>query len=192
MTDPLIKIKKQLESYLETPLANSPQLLEMLMLLQKHNYLPNKVSVGIPNEGSGEYDPNTRKMMFSGNVGNRENLVTHEMSHAVSDMMDKAWIGLDIKLKKGYVPSPDEQRFYEGYLKLMPTKSKVPNDASTYKKKEDAIYRFGDQEAQAFGIGNMYGSPVNPTLPHYDTTMATEFNLLSDLFDRSGLNPYIK
>ena len=189
MTDTLNTTKKKLESYLGISISSNEQLSKILDILNKSNYLPS-VGFGVFSE-RGSYTPEGNKMLFSSNVGNRENLAAHEYTHAADTAMEKAWVNLDVKLKKGYKPSDQESQFYNAYLKMSPNLSKLKNTASQMKP-EDAAYRFNEKEARAYGVGNMYGQPVNPTTPHYDPTMATEFGILLDIFGKSGLEATIK
>ena len=149
MADTLETTRQKLESYLGIPLKSNEQVTKILEVLNKYNYLPSLGFGVFPERGS--YTPDTKTMLFSSNVGNRENLAAHEYTHAADTLMDKAWTTLDVKLKKGYQPSDKERQFYDAYMKMSPNLSKLKNTASQMKP-EDAAYRFNEQESRAFGV----------------------------------------
>lgn len=184
---------------------------ELYDVLKGQNLLP-KWAPTLPYSGaSGEYYPRSNRLVanYPDNPG-RKNVMAHEMSHAVqTNLMDEMGLHIaDRKWKKEKV-SPEEEQFLRAMEQLRAVQfgrvgqynrqnAEVDRDSLTnlmdklykprYKDdKEYNSYRRHPKEAQSFGIGAMSeGASPNVDYPgqHLDPTMATEFALLLDMYNR--------
>ena len=185
--------KAQLESYLGKKLEPSGKLNEILSVLSRFNYLP-QLSTAAPLYGEeGSYHPIYRKLQLTPSSGKDESTAAHEYTHALDTLMmfnSQDWSKpRSQQLLWGLFnsqPPENRKQFAEAYNKLKPSETKIPNKPNT----QD--YRGGNSEMRAWGVSEQVKKGVNPASSHVDPTMATEFDILMDLFSRTNLEPSIK
>jgi hypothetical protein len=105
-----------------------------------------------------------------------ERTLSHELQHAVSNMMGGQRYTTE---KKGSSMNEDERRFVEGSKKLDKETNIPLGDLSRYRRSFN--------ERQAFGVANSRYPDKDPYMgtPHLDATMATEQAILLDLAKRA-------
>ena len=156
---------------------------------------------------TGSYAPDTNELTALPTTEGTDavNTVSHELTHASQyNLLYPALSAIAKKKQNNQTVTPEEEQFYTAGKKLM---SRQPGTIGQYSKLEahknreslDAIinamykgtdefkpYRTSIGELQAFGIGNMSraGQTTKNQNQHLDPTMATEFSVLIDLFDR--------
>lgn len=185
--------KAQLENYLGKKLEPSGKLNEILNMLSRFNYLP-QLTTTTPLYGeAGSYHPINRQLQLTPSSGKDESTAAHEYTHALDALMmfnaQDASKPRSQQLLWGLFnsqPSENSKQFAEAYNKLIPSETRIPN------KPNSRDYRGGNAEMRAWGVGEQVKKGVNPASPHVDPTMATEFDILMDLFKRTGLEPTIK
>ena len=185
--------KKQLESYLGKKLESSGKLNEILTILSKFNYLP-QLGTTEPLFGySGSYDPIYRQLQLDPASGKDESTAAHEYTHALDILMmfkNQDWgKPRNRQFLWGLFnsqPTEEQKKFSEAYQKLQPYTSKLPN------KPNPNEYRGSNSEMRAWGVSEQVKKGVNAAEKHIDPTMATEFDILMDLLQRTGLEPSIK
>lgn len=180
---------------------------ELYARLAKTNLLPLWSRMYPSGNADGSYDPSTNELRALAPENNREetNTLSHELTHATQyNLLYPALSAIAVKKKKSQPITPEEEQFYAAGKKLMNTQpgtvgqfSKLESDKN--RNSLDTIinamykgtaafkpYRTGIDELQAHGIGNMTSGGASATTksPHLDPTMATEFSVLMDLFDR--------
>jgi hypothetical protein len=184
--------KKQLEAYLGRKLEPSGKLNELLEILNKFSFLPklNTTEFTYPEKGS--FNP-LGGIKLTPSSGIDESTAAHEYTHALDNaMMFRAddWTKpRSRQLLWGLFNTPrtpQQAQFAEAYTKLTPSATNLPN------KPEYRDYRGGNREMRAHGVGEQIKRGNYPAAPHIDPTMATEFDILIDLFKRTGLEPTIK
>lgn len=139
--------------------------------------------------------------------------LSHELTHASQyNFLYPALNAIAKKKQNSQTVTPEEEQFYTAGKKLMNTQAGTvgqfsKNEADKNKNSLDAIinamykgtaafkpYRTNIDELQAHGIGNMTQGGISGGekakalgtnfSQHLDPTMATEFSVLMDLFDR--------
>lgn len=184
-------------------------------VLKEQNLLPDW-SPGIPLTGNvGEYYPDYNKLVANRPYyPNQKNTLAHEMSHAVqTNLMDSMGGAIAEKQWNKQPVLPEEEQYFRALRQLRAVQPgrigqydrreaddsqqsleqlikglyKSPNTDN----KEYNSYRTTPKEAQAFGIGGM-SKGADPNFDkvgnHFDPTMATEFNILLDLYQRLPRN----
>lgn len=185
--------KQQLEAYLGRKLEPSGKLNELLEILSRFNYLP-KLNTTEPLYGAaGEYSPVYRQLKLSPSSGKDESTATHEYAHVLDAlMMFKAQEWNKPRSQQllwglfNSQPTEAQRQFAEAYQKLQPSTAKLPNKPSP---KE---YRGSNPEMRAWGVSEQVKKGINPATEHVDPTMASEFDILVDLFRSTGLEPTIR
>lgn len=191
--DRLEATKKQLEAYLGRTLEPSGKLNELLDILSRFNYLPQLITTEPLYGATGEYSPVYRQLRLAPSSGKDESTASHEYVHALDAlMMFKAQDWNKPRSQQflwglfNQQPTEAQKQFAEAYQKLQPSTTKLPNKPSP---KE---YRGSNPEMRAWGVSEQVKKGVNPASQHIDPTMASEFDILVDLFKRTGLEPTIK
>lgn len=191
--DRLETTKKQLETYLGRKLEPSGKLNELLDVLSRFNYLP-QLTTTEPLYGEvGNYNPIYRQLQLTPSSGRDESTAAHEYAHALDTlMMFKAQEWNKPRSQQflwglfSTPPTEAQKQFAEAYQKLQPSTTKLPNKPSSND------YRGSNPEMRAWGVSEQVKKGVNPAAQHIDSTMASEFDILVDLFRRTGLEPTIK
>lgn len=185
--------KQQLEAYLGRKLEPSGKLNELLDALSRFNYLPKLTTTEPLYGGTGEYHPLNKELKLAPSSGRDESTATHEYAHALDAlMMFKAQEWNKPRSEQllwglfSSQPTEAQKQFAEAYQKLLPSNTKLPN------KPNSKEYRGSNPEMRAWGVSEQVRKNVNPAAQHIDTTMASEFDNLVDLFRRTGLEPTIK
>jgi hypothetical protein len=144
--------------------------------LQDMNRVPSIDMDYLPLGVNGNYRAWDHAIKLSPLADNPKNTLSHELQHAVSNIMD----GQRYSIKRDkWKPTPEEQRFVEAFAKL--------NEPTKLPLGELSRYRQSPSEAKAFGVGNSnypYSGAFEGT-PHLDSTMATEQAILLDLAKRA-------
>lgn len=160
----------------------NPTLKELISLLDMQQKLP-KVQADYLGGTHGSYTPSQNEITL-----NRRMLapdlpptLTHEMSHALDKQMGNDFYDIHRKLLNFKdTAKEEEERFKEGYEKLLPEKT-------NFKKDPERPYRYSNSELRSFGVERAAfpkSRDVNPVEPHVDFTMATEAAVLRDLYLR--------
>lgn len=185
----LEETKLKLEQFLGRKLEPSTKLMEILTLLSNSNALPSlKTNVYGAGE-SGSFNPLGGGVQLAPSAATGLSVPTHEYTHALDNLMRFRagdWNN-NSKLFNGLFSgiSPQQSQFSSAYQKM----DTVPTTPST----EKDSYRNSRVESRAFGVGNQApDTGKNWTIPHRDATSATEFDILMDLFRRTGLEPSIR
>ena len=191
--DRLESTKKQLEAYLGKQLEPSGKLNEILDILSRFNYLPQLTTTDPLYGATGEYSPVYRQLRLTPSSGRDESTAAHEYAHALDALMMFKAQDWNKPRSQQFLwglfnsqPTEAQKQFAEAYQKLQPSTTKLPNKPSS---KE---YRGSNPEMRAWGVSEQVKKGVNPAAQHIDPTMASEFDILVDLFRRTGLEPTIK
>ena len=185
----LEETKLKLEQFLGRKLEPSTKLFEILTLLANNNALPSlKTNVYGAGE-AGSFNPIGGGIQLAPSANTGLAVPTHEYTHALDNLMrfrSGDWNNSS-KLFGGIFSGilPQQAQFSSAYQKM----DTVPSTPST----EKDSYRNSKVESRAFGVGNQAPDTAKKwAVPHRDATSATEFDILMDLFRRTGLESSIK
>jgi hypothetical protein len=177
----LIAIKKRLEEYIGRPLDYSGKLVELLSYLDSFNVLP-KVNIETIPGAAGQYEFLKNQVTLNPYYNKGEDVAAHELTHALDNRM--AWSSGLWSGNPGNPfstsPTEEQKRFVEAYKKLNPSSSNLPNLPND-------PYRGRGDEMRAWGVSEQVRRE-SPAAPHIDTTMASEFDVLMDLYKRALLS----
>lgn len=144
--------------------------------LRDMNRTPSMQMDFLPIGTNGNYRAWDNQINLSPLADNPKNTLSHELQHAVSNIMD----GQRYSIKRDkWKPTTEEQQFVEAFSKL--------NEPTKIPLGDLSRYRQSPSEAKAFGVGNSnypYSGAFEGT-PHLDATMATEQAILLDLAKRA-------
>ena len=171
---------KALENYLGTPVSSTGKLMELINFLSSIKGLPNLIFKQTPGE-AGSYDFMRKLLTLNPSYNKDESTATHEFTHAL-DMSMAYNSGLWGNKNPGLFSTPateEQKRFAEAYAKMSPSLSQLPNPPiDPYRKRGD--------EMRAWGVSEQVKKGVNSANPHIDPTMATEFDILMELYKRAN------
>lgn len=177
----LIEIKKRLEEYIGRPLDYSGKLVELLSYLDKFNVLP-KVNVEPIPGAAGQYEFLRNQVTLNPYYNKGEDVAAHELTHALDNRMawsSGLWSG-NPSNPFSVKPTEEQKRFVEAYNKLNPSSSKLPNLPKDQ-------YRGRGDEMRAWGVSEQVRRE-SPAAPHIDPSMASDFDILMDLYKRALLS----
>jgi hypothetical protein len=184
----------RLQTLIKSKIQSTSDLAETYGLLKKWESIPSVWTRPLGSDENGQYIPAQHRIVLDTDTGTNEGSATHEHTHALDKVMGEMYVNIGRKRRQGQPVSPEESQFADGYLKLIPSETKLPMGEFSPRQVQDGWkgYRTSSAELRARGVQQFTNTPPDPSTnvaPHVDATMASEAAILRDLFGRINPTP---